>query len=108
MKMNTMLSWLDVNACIITLCIKMHLMHSLSTAGSDYTSLDSFVDLPNSDGLLRSCFNIEIADDQETEPVETLVVQLHRDVDFTTNNLILRPNATTIIIQDNDGRQLLL
>lgn len=65
------------------------------------------MDLPNTDGSLRSCFNIEITDDQVTESVETLVVQLHRDVDFTTNNLILRPNATTVIIQDNDGRQLL-
>ena len=69
----------------------------------DFTSIPSdsvFAEL--TEGTLEMCFNITITDDNEIESTESFTVQLLRDA-FTEDYVILSPNETTVVIQDNDG-----
>ena len=68
----------------------------------DFTSIPSnsvFAEL--AEGTLEMCFNITITDDNEIESTESFTVQLLRDF-FTEDYVILSPNETTVVIQDND------
>ena len=69
----------------------------------DFTSIPSdsvFAEL--AEGTLEMCFNIDITDDNEIESTESFTVQLLRDPLFTEDYVILSPNETTVVIQDND------
>ena len=66
----------------------------------DFTSISESAEL--AEGTLEMCFNITITDDNEIESTESFTVQLLRDA-FTEDYVILSPNETTVVIQDNDS-----
>ena len=71
---------------------------SLSTAGSDYSSISQ--DLTFNQNNVRFLLNIQILGDGTNEPVEFFEV----DLSTTDTDATLDPLSTTITINDNDRK----
>ena len=79
----------------------LHVLYDY-TAEADYVPLNQ-VEFFIEDGQRRTCYQITIVDDNETEGTESFTISITPDELFTPPNVRVAPNITTIIVMDNDG-----
>jgi hypothetical protein len=54
----------------------------------------------------QNCFNVRITDDDIGENMESFTVILELDTFVMQSGIIVSPNITTIVIEDNDGMKV--